>query len=124
MVQEVAGGVEVCEPVTVGAGHALVLTRARGLGVAVAAHDVVLVELAGSHLTRVSVDHASLLTLPHLKVLAARGPGCCRCCWGWWCCCCGVGAGAWGPGAARQIGLRGATGAARAAVTWVCHRML
>ena len=60
VVQEVAGGVVVCEPVTVWVGHTLVLAGPGCLGVAVAAHDVVLIELAGSHLTRDSVhsvDH-------------------------------------------------------------------
>lgn len=99
MIQEVAGGVVVCEPVAVRVGPALVLAGPGCRGVAVAAHDVVLTELAGSH----------------LKVLAARWPGCCCCCCrGLCCCCCCVGAGARRPGAAREVRLGGATGAAGA----------
>ena len=56
MVQEVAVGVKVCEPVAVWVGHALVLTGPRGLGDAVIAQNVVFIELAGSHLASVSVD--------------------------------------------------------------------
>jgi hypothetical protein len=50
VVQEVAVGVKVCEPVAVWVGHALVLAGPRGLGDAVIAQDVVFIELAGSHL--------------------------------------------------------------------------
>ena len=56
MVQEVAVGVEMCEPVAVRVGPALVLAGPRGLGDAVIGQDVVLIELAGSHLASVSVD--------------------------------------------------------------------
>lgn len=98
MVQEVAVGVEMCEPVAVRVGPALVLAGPRGLGDAVIGQDVVLIELAGSH----------------LEVLAARWPGCCCCCWcrGLGCCCAGAGAGR--PGAAGEVRLCGAAGAASA----------
>lgn len=87
-----------CEPVAVWVGHTLVLAGPGCLGVAVAAHDVVLIELAGSH----------------LKVLASRWSGCCCCCcWGRCCCCC-VWAGAGRPGAAGEVRLSGAAGAASA----------
>ena len=94
------------EPLAVRVGHALVLARPGGRGVPVAAHDVVLVQLAGPHLLNVFRSHSTHMFLTS-KSSQPAGPGAVVVVGG-------GGGGAvvlgWGPGGQGQVDSEGEVG--------------